>query len=544
MPRRHVGLSRMSGSETDEGLTGSNVGIRTRNVDYRHTVATKSYQELWRRRFYDRPAHLDRPVLHRRNGAASLSRTSITPIPEAFVDVAGTEEEGADLGTDIVPPPVPAVPEFPSLSHPAPPPYPFNTLSSQSVLSSPPSSPVPSDTLLTPTASHTAPSLSQTYPSPDISASSDLSRATTPTTATPTANAPYSNTTLATSASSNLIASTGLISSYETATLATHTSNSFKQSTPTNAVIADPDGASAAASLTGTRTAPDSNATPGSSSDPSTSSSGLSSPNTPQVVGGIVGGVAGLAVILLVILFYLRRYRQQLRHRGELLGIDRPERDPTHATSMRSSQTPLVAAVAAPFKKLRPGSSQTTTTAETGTSDRAFQRVAGRKIETVLSSGGDGYGSNYGAFQKQVGIDKETGATSSSLAEAQPLAGMSFYRDNTDLDCGHGSGTSTPTDGQPRLATGYRDFADSLNEACVRGPSPDGVAFMRPSPARSPVTTSAGPSSQLGSQTPGNTMSSETPPTPSVPPRFMVDGLGRSLVSQDGSRGSRFTESV
>ena len=211
---------------------------------------------------------------------------------------------------------------------------------------------------------------------------------------------------------------------------------------------------------------------------------------------------------------------------------------------MRSSHTPLVTAVTASFNKMRPGSSRTTATGDTGTSDRGFRRVAGRKIEPVLVTGGDGYGGNYGAFEEETDTNKETGAPSSLLPEAQPLAGTSFYRDTTDFDSRHGSGTSTPTGGQTRYVSDNRDFASGQDNDYNRGPSPDAIAVMRPSPARSPVTTSAGPN-QLAPRRPGPPMASDAPPTPTLRSRFIVpDGVGRSLVSQDGSRGSRFTESV
>ena len=211
--------------------------------------------------------------------------------------------------------------------------------------------------------------------------------------------------------------------------------------------------------------------------------------------------------------------------------------------SMRSSHTPLVAAVAAPFRRMRPGSSQPTDTGDPGTSDRGFQRVAGRKIDPVLTTGGDGYGGNYGAFEKETGVNKETGVSSSSNPEAQPLAGTSFYRGNSDV-YDRVSGASTPVGGQTRYTSGSHDFDyDHDDDDYNRATSPDTLAVMRPSPARSPVTTSADPN-YLSPQRPRPTMASDAPPTPTLPSRFNPDGVGRSLISQDGSRGSRFTESV
>jgi hypothetical protein len=264
------------------------------------------------------------------------------------------------------------------------------------------------------------------------------------------------------------------------------------------------------------------------------------------VAGSIVGSLAGLAVLLLVVLFFLRRYRKQLQDRGQLLGPEPSTGNATNTMSMRSSHTPLIAAVTASFKKMRPGSSHTTATVETGMSDRGFQRVAGRKIDPVLVSGGDGYGGNYGAFEKETGINKETGGPSSAHPESQPLAGTSFYRNTGDFDSPHDSGTSTPIGGPPRLTTDNRDFAieheDHYGFPC--GPSPDVIAIMRPSPARSPVTTSSGPGALASHRSGPPIMPTDAPPTPTLPSRFLPDGVGRSLISQDGSRGSRFTESI
>jgi hypothetical protein len=555
MSRTESGLSRMSGSRTNEGLKGSDVGTRSQDEDGNAFVATMSSQELPRRRFFDHTNRSKRPALHRKSAARRVSQTSTTTsMTETVVDLAGDDRTGTlnrrfpyRHGQAAAPSSnpgqltVPAVPQFPTFSNPSVPTvpaYPFNTPSSQSVLSSPPPSPAPSDTSFTltaitvPIASPTASPGSES-PSP-TNYPSRIPDAVTATIAVPTINVSYSNTSLATSTRSDPTGSAGFISSSQRTTFSTRTSNFPPQSTSENSI------SGAAATTTATGTAPVSVATPGSNSDSGTSSSGPATPNTPQVVGGVVGGVAGFAVILLVLLYFLRRYRKQLQDRGELLEPEDSGRAVTDPTSMRSSHTPLVAAITASFNRMRPVSARTTATGETGTSDRGFQRVAGRKIDPVLTSGGDGYGGNYGAFEKETGLNKETGGPSSALPEAQPLAGTSYYRDDSDFDGGHDSRTSTPTGAQLRVATDNHDFADHH-----RTPSPDAIAVMRPSPARSPVTTSQGPNYLAPPERTGPTMASDAPPTPTLPSRFVIpDGVGRSLVSQDGSRGSRFTESV
>lgn len=129
------------------------------------------------------------------------------------------------------------------------------------------------------------------------------------------------------------------------------------------------------------------------------------------------------------------------------------------------------------------------TVSSTAGSERGFYRVSGRKLPSVLQTGGDGYGG---------GLD-----------EPNTLSGSSFYRDSHGFYGGPGS---------PAMAG-------------AAGPSTrpeSGVPVMRPSPARTPVT-SQGPFSAAAE--------------PLTPPRR--DALGRSHPSHDGSHtSSRFTEEI
>lgn len=130
--------------------------------------------------------------------------------------------------------------------------------------------------------------------------------------------------------------------------------------------------------------------------------------------------------------------------------------------------------------------------------ERGFYRVSGRKLPSgsVLQGGGDGYG------------DEMPGNT---------LSGSSFYRDSQGFYGGSGSGQGP---GSPTLAPpGPLDSSRPIS----------GIPIMRPSPARTPVTEhpfAFGPS----------------PQSPTLSPTR--DLAGRSLVSQDGSHTSRFTEEV
>jgi len=308
------------------------------------------------------------------------------------------------------------------------------------------------------------------------------------------------------------------------------------------------------------------------SSATSSSSSNTGSgpgPATPTVVGGVVGGVAGLAFMLLILLALLRWYRKRLQSRGQL-----PEQitaraatggGPSAATQMssQSSHTPFAAAILSSTRRWRPQSSATTTTALTNyssvpDSERGFQRIAGRKIAPVIGSGSDQFGGNYGAFERDFAEGRLTeGAHSSSQAalannEDSALADQSFYRDSQGFYGGKGdprpsSSTLVPSSlVHTRGSTRDPANTDSIGED-LREEATEGYAVMRPSPARTPMTNSPSNSSLRLPIQQGPSMEPGAPPTPALPPYLIgrrQDGVGRSLGSQDGSRGSRFTESV
>jgi len=123
-----------------------------------------------------------------------------------------------------------------------------------------------------------------------------------------------------------------------------------------------------------------------------------------------------------------------------------------------------------------------------GGSEQGFYRVSGRKIQSVLESGGDGYGNN---GENTMSVD-----------------GASFYRDS-------------------------QGFYGGLGGSSSAGPHNSGIPNLRPSPARTPVIAQ-GISSDIHLDQP-----------PQV-----ADGVSRSLASRDGSHAgshistSRFTEDV
>jgi hypothetical protein len=170
-----------------------------------------------------------------------------------------------------------------------------------------------------------------------------------------------------------------------------------------------------------------------------------------------------------------------------------PSQPPPGGISQRRSLAFAVPAALASLTGYNKRASQKTVgpASSTAGSERGFYRVSGRKLPSVLQTGGDGYGG---------GVVDNT------------LSGSSFYRDSTGLYGGPGS--------PPPASSPVMPERDS------------GVPVMRPSPARTPVTEH-GPFGRATS-----------PPPPPLTPPSRPDVLGRSHPSQDGSHASRFTEEV
>lgn len=305
----------------------------------------------------------------------------------------------------------------------------------------------------------------------------------------------------------------------------------------------------------------------GSASQPTSSTgngSGAAPPVlTPQqtrMVGGIVGGIAGIAMVLVVLLYVLRWYRGRLKNQGRLpqqLTSSHTSRDfgvsglMGCAAPMSQSRTALfspAAAAGAGMKKWRPGSDMTTLTnftSTTGDSERGFQRVSGRKIPSVLSTGGDQFGGSYGAFEK------ESGALYRSPS-ANPFA--------SDADSAYGftpphrpaSRSAPTTPSYPAVFAGEtqalrspsmsssRPFGlDEFQQALGRNTSkPDGVAVFHSSPARTPVMQSPNTSTlKIPSQAPV-TMDADIPemPLPSPGLNSEFHNIGIAIGTPIGER--------
>ena len=565
-----------------EGLFTSEQGIRGGDPDHDvHPTRTISLSEFQRRNKYGSYQH-QRPVLPRRNAGIYL----LPRAPEATVTASVIEVNVNDGTTTSKVTEVPAattgavvtVSDLGSVTVPG-----ISgatdagavTNSSQSTITTSPTSPLPGSTTtlsLSPTGSET---LNGTTTRPDTS-----SEHTVTVTSTSTFEVSLINgTVLVTSSRDTTTTKTG--TSFVTATLTTSSAEyTFGQLDDTTTSTDDGSLYGAATSyfpgaantvLAGSPTASSPPSTTSDSNSGAGSGPGLT-PKQQTVVGGVVGGVAGIALSLVIVLFLLRWYRRRLKARGQL-----PEQiaareladgsGPSHPVSQRSSTAPFAAAVVHNLRRLRPHSHQTIDTAITATTDlsvkdseKGFQRIAGRKVAPVLGADGDPYGGNYGAFEKETGVSRDD----PPLEHGRGLSGASFYRDSDGFYGGNGTHSPTFPPSPTTVTTGARtgdfattigsasstrDFAEpsmpatrNLSQLSLNSPSrPDGFAVMRPSPARTPVTLSPAASSiRLPIQQP-LTLGDDAPPLPTGVPIYGIqsDGVGRSLASQDGSRVSK-----
>jgi len=237
---------------------------------------------------------------------------------------------------------------------------------------------------------------------------------------------------------------------------------------------------------------------------------GLTPETQSAVAGGVVGGVAGIALIVLFAMFLLK-WRKRNGGAIQLLGDGEstargglgPASGPSGLGGDGNGGGGMTERRAIPFaipsslasltggqKRLMDGP------AESGAGNhgnKGFYRVSGKKLISVLQSGGDGYSDPRGST----------------------MSGSSYYRDSI--------------------------FPDSLPPQRLQLGSPmrpeSGVVIMRSGPGRTPVQEQ-------------HTFSFDSP-RPLTPPSVTVDPVGRSLISQDRSRGSgtgsgrtRFTEEI
>ncbi|KAE8373161.1 hypothetical protein BDV26DRAFT_285348 [Aspergillus bertholletiae] len=262
---------------------------------------------------------------------------------------------------------------------------------------------------------------------------------------------------------------------------------------------------------------------------PSQSSGALDSQTKGKIAGGVVGGVAAATVLVLLVFLFLRRRRAcqdrvpEVLPPGDMTGAAIGEGSVTRSADMvsrRSSNDPLfTASYFAPafMKRWRQSrlSTHTESTLDSSTSERGFQKISGRKIPSVLQSGGDGYGGGFSEGSPTVSEPSVSFSPSSPVLPRSPTSQPP---------------PSTPY-GMP-LDVSYTREAEETNP----------IVIFRPSPARTPIPGSANASLSNEPSISRIVPLAAGALSPTVPKR--PDVLGRSHPSFDGSRGSRFTESI
>lgn len=371
-----------------------------------------------------------------------------------------------------------------------------STMTSRPLINS--SQPTPSSTSLTPTSSLSASDLSDSLSSTTTSASL-VTRSSTKTSS------------LSTSSSTS-----SLSSSFSSSTsTSTSTSTTSSDSSGYSGWVGGGYGGGGGSTQTGSGQDP----TPTDTNSNQNSSSAPGPATTGKIVGGVVGSVAGAVMLVILALFFLKR-RASMRKTQQAL----PSAEEAGAgaggnmTGMESRPDSLLTATyfAPAFMKRWRQSTMTTNTDSTlvsNGSERGFQKISGRKIPSVLTHGGDGFGGGYDTGSPTLSEPSMTTAVPGSPVNPRsPLTQPP---------------PSTPF-GMPLDVSYTREAEEN-----------DSIMYMRASPARTPVTSTASMSSVSAPINIPRQSHSSLSPIPQRP-----DMLGRSHPSFDGSRGSRFTESL
>ncbi|KAH7166020.1 hypothetical protein EDB81DRAFT_270675 [Dactylonectria macrodidyma] len=233
-----------------------------------------------------------------------------------------------------------------------------------------------------------------------------------------------------------------------------------------------------------------------------TSSSGSLTQTQKQVIGGVVGSIAGVAVLALLIMFALKYKKRQ----GALLGDNNQPRpnvkglitggDPGSGSGGVMAERAGPFAVAAALAGLTGKRNNLSPTDAAPSGERGFYRVSGKKLPSVLQTGGDGYSDPHNPRD--------------SVASGH----TDYWRGSQAFD--------PSADGSNRLALG----------SPMRPVS--GVPIIRTGPARTPITEE----NPFGDPT--------SQPRPDSDVFGDSIGVAGSVNSHDGSYGSpsRFQERI
>ncbi|PGH35505.1 hypothetical protein GX50_01607 [[Emmonsia] crescens] len=276
---------------------------------------------------------------------------------------------------------------------------------------------------------------------------------------------------------------------------------------------------------------------------------------TGKVVGGVVGGVAGIVLLIVVALLLLRtRKRKGDPSRG--LTAEDPGTVAILHTGVAGAMTERSASTAtggsalgttALFSKWRNSHQSTRTLEPPPSSERGFQRVSGRKITSVLESGGDGYDDPFGPTGEKLYYE-----TTSAAAAGKEMGSPTTFA--PIIPPSSSSFQPRPTISRNETSRSAGPIAQPLPAPPLgRPPSQESDSsahvVIRPSPARTPLTSSADITTTTTLATSGS-IALHPPPHESLP-RLPIhrrisgqDAIGRSMASSDGSRASRFTEGI
>ncbi|KAH7633598.1 hypothetical protein B0T09DRAFT_94757 [Sordaria sp. MPI-SDFR-AT-0083] len=280
-------------------------------------------------------------------------------------------------------------------------------------------------------------------------------------------------------------------------------------------------------------------------------SSGLTPTAQRSIIGGVVGGAAGMALIAFLLLFLLKWKKRNgggnirlLGEGGALAAAARKRGGHEQGGGALEgggggsggggggngggggggegggggmTERGLPYAVPSALASLTGAKRFSAASAEPPVAERGFYRVSGKKLISVLESGGDGY------------------------SDPDPHESV-YYRDS--MAFGDGTAGALGLGGQRlKLGSPMRPIS--------------GVPVFRSGPGRTAIVQQDGGSPGVvgGSSpfsddthpvTPTSPIGSHGPPSPPARASLMPDPIGRSLVSRDGSRGSgsRFTEDM
>ncbi|KAI5792406.1 hypothetical protein DFH27DRAFT_613610 [Peziza echinospora] len=246
-------------------------------------------------------------------------------------------------------------------------------------------------------------------------------------------------------------------------------------------------------------------------------------PVQPRLLGGIFGGVAGVALIVLAIFMLFKRHKRLRAIQAiDDAGYGGPMQGPSGPSIVSRSISFLGAGVGARHHHR----SAAAAAADPEPAERGFVKVAGRKLPPAIGGPRPEFGSMRSNAQS---TSSYTGGADDSIGTA---AAGSSGRSSHNI-ARYSSGGSTRAINPFHSPPASPPPPSSMEYPSTRPPPP-------PPPPRSPST-----------QTPP--LATKAPPPPPPPPRLPyhrqlsltgADGVGRSLASHDGSRGSRFTEDI